>query len=187
MFGDRTGDRDPFWAQPQGSAASQIAGEERQRVPPTLAACDRCRRWRRRRTWRGNCWNRWAIGGCTRRLWPLAPTATLRDQFRQYKTLRCTITEPPKFERLDASTAGGAQVKFGMKQEIQMRSGGAPIRSDSAGALTRVVGLSPAAVAGDLRTDAANLALSLGPNDAAVLDSGRLVERVSPGFTPPQY
>lgn len=62
-----------------------------------------------------------------KKLWPLAPIATLRDQFRQYKTLRCTITEPPKFERLDASTAGGAQVKFGMKQEIQMRSGGAPI------------------------------------------------------------
>ena len=65
--------------------------------------------------------------GAVKKLWPLAPTATLRDQFRQYKTLRCTITEPPKFERLDASTAGGAQVKFGMKQEIQMRSGGAPI------------------------------------------------------------
>jgi hypothetical protein len=59
--------------------------------------------------------------------------------------------------------------------------------ADAAGALTRVVGLSPATVAGDLRTDAASLALALGPNDAAVLDSGRLVERVSPGFTPPQY
>ena len=62
-----------------------------------------------------------------KKLWPLAPMATLRDQFRQYKSLRCTITSPPKFDRLDASAAGGAQVKFGMKQEIQMRSGGAPV------------------------------------------------------------
>jgi hypothetical protein len=49
------------------------------------------------------------------------------------------------------------------------------------------VGLSPATVAGELRADAATLALSLGPNDAAALDSGRVIERVSPGFTPPQY
>jgi hypothetical protein len=62
-----------------------------------------------------------------KKLWPLAPVAALKDQFRQYKSLRCTITEPPKFERLDASAIGGSQVKFGMKQEIQMRSGGAPI------------------------------------------------------------
>jgi hypothetical protein len=62
-----------------------------------------------------------------KKLWPLAPVAALKDQYRQYKSLRCTITEPPKFERLDASAAGGAQVKFGMKQEIQMRSGGAPV------------------------------------------------------------
>jgi hypothetical protein len=61
-----------------------------------------------------------------RKLWPLAPVGTLRDQFHEYKSLRCTITSPPKFDRLDASAAGGAQVKFGMKQEIQMRSGGAP-------------------------------------------------------------
>jgi hypothetical protein len=61
-----------------------------------------------------------------KQLFPLAPMAILRDQFRQYKTLKCTITSPPKFDRLDASAAGGAQVKFGMKQEIQMRSGGAP-------------------------------------------------------------
>jgi hypothetical protein len=62
-----------------------------------------------------------------KKLWPLAPMSTLRDQFRQYKSLRCTITSPPKFDRLDARAAGGAQVKFGMKQEIQRRSGGAPI------------------------------------------------------------
>ena len=61
-----------------------------------------------------------------KKLWPLAPVASLRDQFKDYKSLRCTITSPPKFDRLDASAAGGAQLKFGMKQEIEMRSGGAP-------------------------------------------------------------
>jgi hypothetical protein len=59
-------------------------------------------------------------------LWPLAPMATLKAQFRTYKSLRCTITAPPKFDRLDASAAGGAQVKFGLKQQIQGSSGGAP-------------------------------------------------------------
>ena len=62
-----------------------------------------------------------------KKLWPLAPMGSLREQFRQYKSLRCTITEPPKFDRLDASAAGGAQVKFGMKQEIQTRTAGAPV------------------------------------------------------------
>jgi hypothetical protein len=61
-----------------------------------------------------------------KQLWPLAPVSILRDQFRQYKTLKCTITSPPKFERLDASDAGGAQVKFDVKEVIEMRSGGAP-------------------------------------------------------------
>lgn len=58
---------------------------------------------------------------------PLAQMGELRDEFRQYKSLRCTITSPPKYDRLDAIGAGGAQLKFGMKQEIQMRSGGAPV------------------------------------------------------------
>jgi hypothetical protein len=51
----------------------------------------------------------------------------LKDRFRQYKSLQCEITAPPEFNRLDASDAGGAEVKFGMKQVIQMRSGGAPL------------------------------------------------------------
>ena len=61
-----------------------------------------------------------------RTLFPLAPMDDLRHQFHDYKTLRCTISSPPKYDRLDPSAAGGAQLKFGMKQEIQMRSGGAP-------------------------------------------------------------
>jgi hypothetical protein len=61
-----------------------------------------------------------------RNLFPLAPMATYREQFRQYKTLKCVITSKPEFQRLDASATGGAQVLFGMKQIIEMKSGGAP-------------------------------------------------------------
>ena len=61
-----------------------------------------------------------------RNLFPLAPMATYHEQFRQYKTLKCVITSKPEFQRLDASATGGAQVLFGMKQIIEMKSGGAP-------------------------------------------------------------
>jgi hypothetical protein len=60
------------------------------------------------------------------KLFPLVNQDVLRERFRQYKSLRCTLTSPLEYERLDARPAGGAQVKFGMKQVIQMRSGGAP-------------------------------------------------------------
>lgn len=60
------------------------------------------------------------------KLFPLAPMATYRGQFKEYKTLKCVITSKPEFQRLDASATGGAQVLFGMKQVIQMKSGGAP-------------------------------------------------------------
>ncbi|MCP2635862.1 hypothetical protein K0817_004675 [Microbacterium sp. HD4P20] len=59
--------------------------------------------------------------------------------------------------------------------------------ADADGAVAMVVGLSPASVAGELRTDASSLALSLGPNDRAALDSGRVTARITPGFTPPQF
>jgi hypothetical protein len=60
------------------------------------------------------------------KMFPLAPVETYRYQFRQYKTLKCSITSKPEFVRLDARSAGAAQVKFGMKQVIQMRIGGQP-------------------------------------------------------------
>jgi List-Bact-rpt repeat protein len=60
------------------------------------------------------------------KMFPLAPEETYRYQFRQYKTLKCSITSKPEFVRLDARSAGAAQVKFGMKQVIQMRIGGQP-------------------------------------------------------------
>lgn len=60
------------------------------------------------------------------KMFPLAPVETYRYQFRQYKTLKCSITSKLEYVRLDARAAGGAQVKFGMKQVIQMRIGGQP-------------------------------------------------------------
>ena len=51
---------------------------------------------------------------------------SLRDAYREYKSLKCTISSPPEYDRLDAREAGGAQLKFGMKQAVEMRSGGAP-------------------------------------------------------------
>jgi List-Bact-rpt repeat protein len=49
-----------------------------------------------------------------------------KDKFKEYKALQCTVTAPPTFDRLDPNAAGGAQVKFGMKQVVKMASGGAP-------------------------------------------------------------
>jgi len=59
-------------------------------------------------------------------LFPQADEATMKTRFKEYKSLQCTVTAPPEFDRLDARDAGFAQVKFGMKQVIQMKSGGAP-------------------------------------------------------------
>jgi len=50
----------------------------------------------------------------------------LKAQFKEYKSLTCAVTSPPEFVSIDPSTAGVARVKFGMKQTVQMKSGGAP-------------------------------------------------------------
>ena len=66
--------------------------------------------------------------GKVRTYFPLADQRTLRDQFRQYKSLKCAVTEP-KFLLVQASGAdgaGSAQVKFEMKQTLVSKSGGAP-------------------------------------------------------------
>jgi hypothetical protein len=55
----------------------------------------------------------------------------LSASLREYKSLRCTITTPADYDRLDAGRAGGAQLKFGMKQVIEMRSGGGPQSSEA--------------------------------------------------------
>ena len=61
-----------------------------------------------------------------RRLFHLDNERELKTAFKEYKSLKCTLTSPVEFDRLDPSPAGGAQLKFGMKQAIQMASGGAP-------------------------------------------------------------
>ena len=50
----------------------------------------------------------------------------LKEKYKEYKSLKCQVTAPPEYDRIDASAAGGAQFKIGMKQVVQMRSGGAP-------------------------------------------------------------
>ena len=60
-----------------------------------------------------------------RALFPNAPDR-VAEQLRNYASLKCSITSPVKFVRLNADTAGGiAEVTYGMKQEIVMNSGGA--------------------------------------------------------------
>jgi hypothetical protein len=59
------------------------------------------------------------------KVFPQVNRSTLAAQFREYKSLKCAVTEP-KFDRLDARPAGGAQVKVDMKQTIQMKVGGQP-------------------------------------------------------------
>jgi hypothetical protein len=59
-------------------------------------------------------------------LFPRLDERALQEQFRQYRSLKCSVKLPPDYDRLDAGAAGSAQVKFEMKQVIQARSGGAP-------------------------------------------------------------
>jgi hypothetical protein len=61
-----------------------------------------------------------------RALFHLDNERLLRDQYRETKSLKCTVSSPLEYDRLDASAAGAAQLKFGMKQAVEMRSGGAP-------------------------------------------------------------
>jgi hypothetical protein len=63
-----------------------------------------------------------------RKLFPLENEKRLRDLFRQYKSIKCAVTEP-KFVLLEASGsngAGSAQLTFEMKQTLDSESGGAP-------------------------------------------------------------
>jgi serine/threonine protein kinase len=61
-----------------------------------------------------------------RKFYPQMDVALYRESFRQYRSLECTLDGPLEFDRLDASAAGGAQVRFGMKQQVEMKSGGRP-------------------------------------------------------------
>jgi hypothetical protein len=54
----------------------------------------------------------------------------LKDKYKEYKSLKCTLGDPPTYDRLDSSPAGGAQLKFPIKEVVEMRSGGAPQKLD---------------------------------------------------------
>jgi predicted Ser/Thr protein kinase len=60
------------------------------------------------------------------KVFPLARQEDLREQFRQYKSLKCAVAGAAEYDRFDVKGAGGAQLKIGMKQTIEMKSGGAP-------------------------------------------------------------
>lgn len=60
-------------------------------------------------------------------VFPRANVETLKSQYKNYKSLKCTVTsKEPDFERIDVAGAGGAQLKFDMKQAMEMKVGGAP-------------------------------------------------------------
>jgi Divergent InlB B-repeat domain len=61
-----------------------------------------------------------------KKLYPQVDMAFHREAFRQYKSLKCSLVGDPEYDRLDASSAGGAQLKIGMKQQVEMKTGGAP-------------------------------------------------------------
>jgi hypothetical protein len=63
--------------------------------------------------------------GRIQRIYPTAPVRSLQEQFRYYKTLKCTITGELQYAQLDAD-AGTAKVEVGVKQVIEMKSSGAP-------------------------------------------------------------
>ncbi len=58
-------------------------------------------------------------------IFPNANVAELRKQFNGYKSLTCEMAKEREFIQLDG-TKGAAHVRVGIKQTIQMRSGGAP-------------------------------------------------------------
>lgn len=72
-----------------------------------------------------------------RKIYPSTDVALFRDRYRQYKSVKCALTWPPEFVQLDAD-AGTAQVKVGVKQTQEMRSGGAPKVQETIASLTLV-------------------------------------------------
>jgi hypothetical protein len=54
----------------------------------------------------------------------------LKTWFKEVKSLQCTVTSPPDYDRLDSGDFGTAQVKFGMKMVVKMSTSGAPETRD---------------------------------------------------------
>ena len=65
------------------------------------------------------------------KVFPLVQLGSLKEQFRQYKSLKCTVTSEPEYDRIDVKGAGGAQLKFGMKQAMVINVGGQPATAET--------------------------------------------------------
>ncbi len=64
--------------------------------------------------------------GKVQAVFPRANMEALKSQFKNYKSLKCTVGDKLDFERIDVAGAGGSQLKFDMKQAMVMKVGGAP-------------------------------------------------------------
>jgi hypothetical protein len=67
------------------------------------------------------------------RVFPNANIQTLKRQFDNYKSLDCAVAQDLEYDRFaidpGPKASGGAQVRVGIKQTIEWRSGGGPPKS----------------------------------------------------------
>jgi hypothetical protein len=59
-------------------------------------------------------------------VYPQANAEVLKAQFKEYKSLKCTISDKVEYELIQVNDAGSAQLKFGMKQAMVLKVGGQP-------------------------------------------------------------
>ena len=83
-----------------------------------------------------------------KQIFPKAPEV-LRNQFRQYKAMQCTLTGPPEYQELDP-IGGTAKLQVGIKQAYDLKVGGEKVSN-----LTAHLALSRPQPRGDWFIDAA--------------------------------
>lgn len=67
-----------------------------------------------------------------KRLFPSVAEPALVEQFRYYESLKCSLTTPITFVRLNPSPTGGfAEIVYGMKQEMTLKTGQGPATSET--------------------------------------------------------
>jgi hypothetical protein len=57
-------------------------------------------------------------------VFPQANVDALKLQFKEYNSLKCTISDKVEYELIQVNDAGSAQLKFGMKQAMLIKVGG---------------------------------------------------------------
>jgi Divergent InlB B-repeat domain len=57
-------------------------------------------------------------------VFPQANVDTLKLQFKEYNSLKCTLSDKVDYELIQVNDAGSAQLKFGMKQAMVIKVGG---------------------------------------------------------------